>query len=282
MANSAGPAKSVRVAVVGPRPLEPGRDRSPAAMAKTTTERLISELEQVLPDRPDIILLPEACDRPAGLSAEEKKEYYRFRGQKILERVSRVAADNGSYIVYSAIRELEDATFRNSSAIIDRTGAVVGIYDKNHLVIEETTEGDILCGSTAPVYDLDFGRVGCAICFDLNFDELRLGYAAAARKNPIRLLLFSSMYHGGLVQQFWAYSCRSYFAGAIAGPPSEIRNPFGEVVASSTNYTDYAIADINLDYCLVHFDYHWEKLAARRQRWGRRGGPLRACRATGR
>ena len=68
------------------------------------------------------------------------------------------------------------------------------------------------------------------------------------------LIIFSSMYHGGIVQQEWAYNCRAYFAGAICGCQSRILNPFGEECATSTNYQDYITGRINLDYALAHID----------------------------
>jgi hypothetical protein len=127
-------------------------------------------------------------------------------------------------------------------------------------------EKGILCGKDAPVIDCDFGRVAMAICFDLNFDQLRLKYA----KSKPDLIIFTSMYHGGLMQACWAYSCRSHFVGAIAGrgTPSEIRNPLGKVVASSTNYFDYAVATVNLDCALVHLDYNWERLRRLKAKYG--------------
>ena len=77
------------------------------------------------------------------------------------------------------------------------------------------------------------------------------------------------MYHGGIAQAIWAYSCRSYFVGSVyRQTPSEIRNPMGEVVASSTNYFDFAVARINLDCELVHLDYNWEKLTALKAKYG--------------
>jgi hypothetical protein len=67
----------------------------------------------------------------------------------------------------------------------------------------------------------------------------------------------------------WAYTCRAYFIGAVyRQTPSEIRNPMGEVVASSTNYFDFAVARINLDCELVHLDYNWEKLTALKAKYG--------------
>lgn len=56
------------------------------------------------------------------------------------------------------------------------------------------------------------------------------------------------------MQDVWAYRSRSFFVGSIngGGTPSEIRNPLGQVVASSTNYFDFVVATINLDSRLVH------------------------------
>jgi hypothetical protein len=84
------------------------------------------------------------------------------------------------------------------------------------------------------------------------------------------LILFSSMYHGGMMQPYWAYSCRSHFVGAVAGraTPSQIRNPLGEVLVSNTNYFDYAVAKINLDCELVHLDENWDRLRAMNEKYG--------------
>jgi hypothetical protein len=223
------------------------------------------ELAQVLPDRPDLIVVPEACDRPGGFSPEKLREYYQVRKDQIQNFFARTARESNCYIVYSAYREMPDGTRRNSSVLIDRKGNVAGIYNKNHPTISEI-EGGTLCGQEAPIIECDFGRVAMAICFDLNFDELRLKYA----KDKPDLIVFSSMYHGGQVQGYWAYSCRCHFVGAIAGraTPSEIRNPLGQVVASNTNYFDFAVATVNLDCALVHLDYNWERLQKLKAKYG--------------
>jgi hypothetical protein len=109
--------------------------------------------------------------------------------------------------------------------------------------------------------------VACAICFDLNFDELRVRYETL---HP-DIILFPSMYHGGLEQAKWAFSCKSFFvcSHGFKTAPSEIRNPLGEVIASSTNYYNYAVATINLDRKVVHLDDNWAKLDALRKKYGK-------------
>jgi len=254
----------VRIATIGPPPLTVAGETDSQKIVERMIAHWRSEFAQVLPDRPDLVVVPEACDRPAGLPLNKQLEYYRVRGNQVRDFFAQVARENNCYIIYSAIREMPDGSRRNSSIMLDRKGNVVGIYNKNHVVIEETTESGILCGKDAPIVECDFGRVAFAICFDLNFDELRLKYAKARTD----LVIFSSMYHGGLMQAYWAYSCRCHFVGAIAGLPCEIRNPLGQAVASSTNYRDYAIADVNLDCCLAHLDYNQPRLMALKAKYG--------------
>lgn len=254
----------VRIATLG--------SRSPSVDANADPQRIVEQMiahwrgrfAQVLPDKPDLIVVPEVCDRPGGLSRERCLAYYRVRKDQVRDYFAQVAKENRCYIVYSAAREMDDGTWRNSSVLIDRDGRIVGAYNKNHVVIEETTESGILCGREAPVFECDFGRVAFAICFDLNFDELRLKYVKAKPD----LIVFSSMYHGGLMQAYWAYSCRAHFVGAIAGLPCEIRDPQGDVIASSTNYFDFVVADVNLDCRLAHLDYNWSRLRALKARYG--------------
>jgi predicted amidohydrolase len=253
----------VRISTVAPRALREKPEVNQAAV-----DHMIAfwreELDQVLPDQPDLIVVPEACDRYPALPVEERRAYYRLRGDQVLRFFADTAKEHDCYIAYSAARELPDGTWRNSTQIIGRDGVVVGIYNKNHCTIGETNEGGILCGREAPVFECDFGRVACAICFDLNFDELRLQYV----ESKPDLILFSSMYHGGLMQSYWAYSCRAHMVTSVCGAPSGMISPMGDVLAMSTNYYDFVSTTVNLDCKVVHLDYNHEKLAAMRKKYG--------------
>jgi predicted amidohydrolase len=253
----------VTIATLGPSPITVSADTDPQQVVDEVISHWKHHFSRVLPDRPDLIVVPEACDRPRGISPDRLKDYYRIRKNQVQDYFAQVARDNNCYVVYSAKRAVADGTWRNSSVMIDRTGEVVGIYNKNHPTIGENDRG-ILAGRDAHVIECDFGRVAFAICFDLNFDEIRLKYVKARPD----LIVFSSMYHGGMMQAYWAYSCRSHFVGAIAGraTPSQILNPLGQVIASNTNYFDHAT--INLDCALVHLDENWQRLRAMNAKYG--------------
>lgn len=224
-----------------------------------------TRLDDVLPDSPDLIVLPEAADRPlvTGFGADRQREYFRYRGTRVRDHLAQVARENSCNIAYSA-QQLDGNGARNRTEYLDRTGAVVGGYDKNHLVIDENEVMGFEYGDETGIIDLDFGRVGTVICFDLNFDELRTRYSGQG----VELLAFSSEYHGGLMQNYWAYSLRAYLAASIRPPaPSSIISPLGETIGESTNYFAHVTRKINLDYAIAHLDGNWAKLAALKARY---------------
>ncbi|NLB41147.1 MAG: carbon-nitrogen hydrolase family protein [Clostridiales bacterium] len=227
-------------------------------------ECLKKEIDIVLPEKPDLIVLPEACDRPVNLPGNERKGYYLERGTEILDFYREIAKNNNCNIAYSTIRDVPDGTFRNSTIIINRKGKIDGIYNKNHIVEGERTNGDIYCGTNAPIIDCDFGKVGCAICFDLNFEPIRLEY----EKQRPEMIIFCSNYHGGIMQNYWAYSCRSYFVSAFGYGESTIVSPVGETVGRSSSYYSYFTKTINLYYAVAHLDYNGERLRAMKAKYG--------------
>ncbi|MDG0794944.1 hypothetical protein OMP38_32030 [Cohnella ginsengisoli] len=161
--------------------------------------------------------------------------------------------------------EMPDGTFRNATQFIDRDGELCGVYHKNHITIRQKSTSDTLYGKEANVIQTDFGRVACLICFDINFDELLDAYA---RQKP-DVIVFSSAYHGGLMQAYRAYTCRAHFAGAIWLPePCSIVNPVGEVVGESTHFYPFVTRTINLDCAVVHYDFNKAKLDAVKRKYG--------------
>lgn len=247
----------VRIATIGTRTPTLDKTMGPQKMVEAMIQFWKRELEQVIHDNPDLIVLPENCDFPWGLKQEEKNEYVKVRGTQILDYFASVAKSTGSYFVFGMRRYDDHGDLRNSGVLLDRQGNLVGMYDKNFPTIGEMESG-IKPSTEVPVFETDFGRLAIAICYDLNFDELRERYVALKPN----LIVFPSAYHGGFVQSNWAYTCRSYFVGSISGrgAPSQIRNPLGEIVASSTNYFNYTVAEVNLDYAVAHLDYNRVRL----------------------
>ncbi len=252
----------VNIAVIGTAP-SVNATKEPRELVDQVIAFWKGRFNQVLPSKPDLIVLPEACDRPGRLTIPEF-DYYKTRGSRVQDYFATVARENNCYIAFGSKWQEKNGEWRNSLILLDRQGKVAGIYHKNFPTIGEMEAG-IKPGFEAPVFKCDFGTVAGAICFDLNFEEVLQQYVKAKPD----IVLFSSVYHGGLEQANWAYACRSYFVGCIAdrGTPSEIRNPLGEVIAKTTNYFDFTVASINLDYAVAHLDYNWERLRALKKRY---------------
>lgn len=255
--------RTVTISIVTSRP--------PVADHHATSEQAVEQaiahwrrrVSDVLANRPDIVVLPELCDRPAGGVAAD--EYYAVRGDRVRDALAELAHEHRCYLTYPALRVDADGRRRNSVQIIGRDGELVGTYDKNYPTIEEMDQKGISPGTEAPVFDLDVGSVACLVCFDLNFAELRERYTAAGPD----LLLFCSAFHGGHLQTAWAYSAGAYLVSAVYPPaPSAIISPVGHLMAQTTNYHAEVTARVNLDRLVVHLDDHWDKLRALKQKYG--------------
>ena len=73
----------IRIATLGPRSPSVAGTAEPQAVVGQVIAHWRREFSQVLPDRPDLIVVPEACDRVGGLSRERLLEYYRVRKDQI-------------------------------------------------------------------------------------------------------------------------------------------------------------------------------------------------------
>ncbi len=217
-----------------------------------------SRLDKMLAARPDLILAPEGSDQYPGVTDRP--------GDPAIRELFRETAKKGRcFVAFPTCRDLGDGRVANSIELFDRDGKSVGIYDKNFPTPGEIKMGRIVGKKIAP-WQTALGKIAPLICWDLNFYPDFSHYFEARPQ----LILFASRYHGGLMQRFWAYECRSYFIGAFAFGECTIINPVGEVVARSTNYTDVATATINLDYQVVHLgDGNMARLRKLKEKYGR-------------
>jgi len=170
-----------------------------------------------------------------------------------LQMYSEFAAAEKCHVAGSIkLREGDHA--HNSIVYIGPEGEVLGAYHKANLTAGEIEDG-LTSGKGAVVIDTDIGRLGGAICFDLNFEWNRHEYRALKPD----IITFASMYHGGLMQQMWAYECRAYFVSSLYFMGCGILDPFGRPVKLTDCYSPVARATVNLDRAMVHLDYNREK-----------------------
>jgi len=201
---------------------------------------------------------------PVGWSEDRRNAFIEYRKDGSNEFFADIAAKNRCNTAYTTVRKGAGDYYHNSMIILDRTGQPAGIYDKNHLALAEM-DTNTRCGYKAELITLDIGKVACAICFDLNFEELRLKYI----KDQPEIILFSSMCHSGIMQEYWAQTCRSYFVSSIScSRPSSIISPMGEILYHNNEHFTFATGTINLDYAIIHYDNNIEKFPAIKKKYG--------------
>ena len=102
----------------------------------------------------DLIVLPELSDVPclAKTRAESEAAVERFNA-RILE-ASKETARRCHAMVFINARSHHEGGLRNTTYAIDRTGEIVGTYDKQHLVPSEVTK--LRLDSDIPPYGFVF------------------------------------------------------------------------------------------------------------------------------
>ena len=222
-------------------------------------EDTAAALQQLRGSGLNLVVVSETIEALAQTGAEAEEVQ---RPGALLSLYQKFAVAEGCHVAGSV--KIRDADgIHNSIVYVGPAGQILGVYHKTFLTLSEIDEG-LRPGLGAVVVDTAIGRLGGAICFDLNFDELRNQYA---RLQP-DIITFASMYHGGLAQSWWAYACRAFFVAALPFHGGGVLDPFGRPVALTHCYTTVARARINLDRVLIHLDYNREKFPAIERQYG--------------
>lgn len=112
----------------------------------------------------DICAVSHYFTDPSGIFPELAKRSAAYAEEKL----SALARTYGMYIAGCYFKPYDDG-IHNVASIFSREGAIVGEYRKTHLPPNELWW--VREGNTLPVFDLDFGRVGILICYDMMFPE---------------------------------------------------------------------------------------------------------------
>lgn len=219
-------------------------------------------IEKAAIDKPDVVCLPETF--PAlGLGFKDWFESAETVPGPTTEAVAELAKKHEMYVICPIVERAGKRTY-NSAVLINRAGEVVGAYHKIHPTISELEVG-ITPGTDPAVLMTDFGPVGFAICFDLNFRDVGEGLKAKGAK----LVFFPSMYEGGLQLSAWALDLSFYMISSITGIGSVIVDPLGRVLAKSSHYMPILSEVINPHFEVMHCDYNNKKWDAVKGKYGK-------------
>ena len=228
-----------------------GRPVSLVSIGLTSGElnlaKILSLVEQQCYEGTDLVFFPELA---LGYSIIETN------GIEI-SQIQEIAGMKGIYIVFTAFRHGEGADVHNASWVIDRSGNLMGIYDKAFPFITDE-HGDPPCapGKDMRVFDMDFGRIGITNCFDANFPDAykRLSDLGA------ELVLFPSGYSAGTVLQAHAINHNYYIISGTTVPDCVVYDITGqEIYYQKTPGLNISHITLDLDRRIFHYDLNIKK-----------------------
>jgi predicted amidohydrolase len=212
-------------------------------------------LDLALQQAPDLVCLPETFTTVSVPVQNIIKAAETVPGPTT-KAVARRAREHGCYVI-CPIKNVREGTLWNSAVLIDRHGEIVGLYDKAQPVTSSfdytVFESGVQPGAAdVPVFDLDFGRIGIQICFDAGFPETwqRLSDKGA------QVVFWPSAYNGGFPLQVYAYLHHYYVVSSVRTDSARIVDPLGQVLHRTDERHNVIYRDINLDYCVCHYDFN--------------------------
>ncbi len=191
----------------------------------------------------DLIVLPET------FNGQSKNTPETLDGMAV-STMATLARRFQMYIV-CPIDRVQDGFRLNSAVLLDRDGQIAHVYDKAYPYWSEfklAPPVDVI-HSTPSVVATDFGRVGMAICFDVNFPEV---WQALADEDA-ELVIWPSAYSAGRALQAHAINHHYYIMTSTYNRDCIVYDITGEEILYET------AADINITRTVLDLDrgiYH--------------------------
>ena len=198
--------------------------------------------------------------------------------ETIIEALGPKAREHKSYIVFGGVFRDIPATgaCSNAAVVIDRRGRPAGRYVKVHPVLDRVVpdgkvvlEGGVQPGAEYNVFDLDFGRVGVQICYDVEYPE---GWRRLSEKGA-ELVLFPTqspqltrpgMY--AATHEYWVVSSTFRNNASVFEPGT------GLVAARIAEPAQTLVLEIDLSYLILPWSSRLRNGAAFREALGDRVG----------
>lgn len=210
--------------------------------------QMLGFLEEMSVTQPDIVCLPETFTRygsEAGSSFGDSAETLPYPSLIPFQEFAR--EKHCCLICPIIIRENGKAY--NAAVVLDRHGNILGNYKKMHPTIGEMEEGVVPGPPNPPVFDLDFGRIGIQICFDIQWQD---GWESLAEQHP-DIIFWPSAFPGRTLIQTKAWECGTHTVSSTIKGPARICDLSGRVMARTEYWNrNWICAPVNLEQVLIH------------------------------
>lgn len=173
------------------------------------------------------------------------------RQPQLWQKLTRLAQDSHAYLLFGAKDQFDptdDAGYRNTAYLIDPNGRLAGKHVKNHPV---HFVRDGVAGTEARALSTPLGRLGVAICFDMDYPDVARRLAADGAE--VFLVPNDDPQEWGPVQrvqhrllfQMRAVECGRWLARADVAGGTSVAAPTGQEVARVST-TEPTVLEVSL------------------------------------
>jgi len=211
--------------------------------------QIAEEVDKAGSAKVDVIALPELC-RGQNDTSEEGLE------GPTVKAMAALAKKHKTYIVLPIDRRSKNLRL-NTVVLLDRSGHVASVYDKIFPYWEEfdvRPATDV--GEEAQVYRADFGMLGFATCFDVNFPEVwrRLSDKGA------EVVIWPSAYSAGTSLQAHAINHHYYIVTVTQTCDCLVYDITGEkLFYQKSDKVNVATVTLDLDRGIYHQNFNLPK-----------------------
>lgn len=197
----------------------------------------------------DVIILPETCQGQNKTSAEP------LHGPTVTA-MAELARRHRTYIAVP-IDCMDGKRRLNSLVFLDRSGQIACVYNKAFPYWSEfDLDPAVSPGEAAVVHKADFGLVGFATCFDVNFPEVWRGLADKGAE----LVVWPSAYSSGSSLQAHAINYHYYIVTSTQLPDCIVYDITGErLLRETAKGTNISRVTLDLDRGIYHENFNLDK-----------------------
>lgn len=230
---------------------------------EATFARGLALIDAAGAQKADLVCLPETF-KAAGLPASRIRELAEPLDGPSVRALAERARRHRMHVV-AGMFALIDGEVSNIAVLLDRDGNLVGTYSKKHPT-EGEIEGGVTPGSEAAVFQTDIGRIGLAICFDLNWPELW----ADMKAQDADIVCWISAYEGGFPLQAYAWLHGLTVVSSVQSYLGKIIDRSGKILTGTTRWGRLTSWDFDLGKRWFHTDGQGEKILAVQAAYGER------------
>ena len=228
----APPAKSIRIAAVS----QPQLIRPKAAAVKEI-DRLARLAKQ---DVAELVLFPEVIVN----GFDDTDDAYEPPDSPVYRKLGRIAADLKLYLVVGMKIRDDKKCHRNAVAVFSPEGKVVYTYCKRFMPPDELRSASTPGPVDQPVWNSPWGKIGFAICWDMNCDALFDHYA----REKVKLILFSTYFPAGKILNQRCFELGMHAVSSHAqGFESYMVDDIGRTTATADMFSPVMTRTVNLN-----------------------------------